>query len=198
MGTSSEVIASSTELCSSFSISLHVQVASKVPGTQGHVYKAWDQGKPIYFAVREPERHPRSSRWDLLGSNGNSPVDNAGMYEVLFTGPVQVCAPQSRRRSSVTRRFPMEITTIIERSLEYLISAPAFPYTLGFYEFRYPFPSCLHRRSLISVLSSYQSVCRQAIRPGSFARSSSWCSTQGHPPRRSAIVLQACCPIFRK
>ena len=82
-----------------------------------------------------------------------------------------------------------EVTTCIEGSLGYRISAPVFQCILGFSEFLHPFLLCLRIRSLLSVLSNYQNFRRQAIRPGPFAGSSPWWSTQEYPPRRSATVL---------
>ena len=147
-------------------------IASKVPWGKS-TSRDWRTGFfPVAGRPRTRTIPLRSSRWELLVSDGNSPVGNAGICGAPFTGPVRVHAPWDRRWCFVARRFPAEVTTGIERKARILDLRPAFYRNFGFPESLPPPPSDLRSRSQISVLSSYLRVIRQAIRPGSVAGSS--------------------------
>ena len=104
-----------------------------------------------------------------------------------------MCTLQSRGRCFVTRRFPAEVATCIERSSGYWIFAliPRAHTRL----FRVPtsVSVVLRNRSLISVLFSYLSVSGQAIGPGSFSRGSyPVVDTRASAPAFSHCPTQIC------
>ena len=76
-----------------------------------------------------------STLQDLQMNSENSPVDNAYTCQFSFSGLVQVCSSQTLRQSFVTRRFPAEFTTCIEKIRGNGFMPPLFQHTFGVSEF---------------------------------------------------------------